>query len=76
MAAQRLLGKEEAAVDRHIEHPARGFHLSDLGIGESLFQLSRQTGGSGVVVSNDAVLDRDEHRMIPLEFRRGFARES
>ncbi len=66
MAAHRLLGEQESPVDRHIEHAARGFHKADVGVGKGLLQLSRQTGGSGLVVSDDAVLDRDLHAVIPL----------
>jgi hypothetical protein len=57
VASERLLGENEAAVNRHVEHPARGLHGADLGIGKGLFQLSRQTGGSGLIISNDAVSD-------------------
>jgi hypothetical protein len=73
VAAERLLGEDEAAVNRHVEDPARRWHEADFGIGKGLFQLSRQTGGSGLVVSNDAVLDRDEHAAVPLEFYGVFA---
>ena len=61
VSPERLLGENEATVYRHVEYPARGLDQADLGIGKGLFQLSRQTGGSGLIVSNDAVLDRDEH---------------
>ena len=61
VAPERLLGENEATVYRHVEHAARGLYQAELGIGKGLFQLSRQTGGSGLIVSNDAVLDRDEH---------------
>jgi hypothetical protein len=38
----------------------RGNHL-DFRIGEALANLSRQTGGSRLVVSNNAVFDADLH---------------
>jgi hypothetical protein len=57
VAAERLLGENEAAVSRHLEHPARGLRETDFGIGKGLFQLSRQTGGSGLIISNDAICD-------------------
>src|SRR2546426_12801243 len=72
VASERLVGKNEAPVHRHVEHPARGFNETNLSIGNGVFQLSRQTGGSGLIVSNDAVLDRDEHGSVP----RGFLRVS
>jgi hypothetical protein len=39
---------------------ARGGQL-DLGVGESLANLGRQTGGPGFVVSKGAVFDLDLH---------------
>ena len=57
-----LLGEHEAAVDRHLEDAAGGLDQPDFGVGKGLLQLSRQTGGSGLVVSNDAVLDRRHAR--------------
>jgi hypothetical protein len=61
MASERLLGEDETAVHRHIEDPTGRLHESNLCAGERLRELSRQTGGSGLIVSDDAVLDRDQH---------------
>src|SRR5262249_55117515 len=68
VASECLLGENEAAVDGHLEQPARGLDEANLGVGKGLFQLSCQTGGSGLIVLDDAVLDRDEHGAIPSEF--------
>jgi len=76
VSSERLLGENEATVSRHVEHPARGLYQAELRIGKGLFQLSRQTGGSGLIVSNDAILDRDEHGPVPPEVFLGIARES
>jgi len=58
---ERLLGEDAAAVDLNLEHPARGLDQLDLGLGIRLANLSRQTGGSRLVVSDDAVFDRHAH---------------
>jgi hypothetical protein len=56
-----LLGVHEGAVDSHLKESSRRLEQPDLGIGIGLLDFSRQTGGSGLVVSNDTVLDRDMH---------------
>jgi len=58
---ERLLGEDAPAVDLNLEHPARGLDQLDLGLGIRLANLSRQTGGSRLVVSNDAVFDCHAH---------------
>jgi len=45
---------------------ARGDEL-DLRVRITIPHLSRQTGGSGFVVSNGAVFDFDLHRLAPYE---------
>jgi hypothetical protein len=45
------------AVGRNLEQAAGGLHQPDLGIRVCLLQLSRQTGSSGLIVSNNAILD-------------------
>jgi len=40
--------------------PSRGNH-PQLRVRKALTNLSRQTGGSGLVVSNDAIFDADLH---------------
>jgi hypothetical protein len=57
----RLFGKDPAAVHFDLEDPARRFDQFDLGIGESTADLGRQTGGPGLVVSDDAEFNRDSH---------------
>jgi hypothetical protein len=64
MAARRRLGKEGTAVHCDLENATRGSHQLDLHIGKLPLQLSRQTGGSGLVVSDDAVFDADMHEGI------------
>src|SRR5687767_12428670 len=59
--AQGRLRKQRRAVDGHFEHAARGADHFDLDTGECLLQLSRQTGGSELVVSDDAVFDANMH---------------
>jgi len=64
MAPQGPLGKDKSAVHPHFEHPACGFDQADVGVGEGLMELGSQTGGPGLVVSNQAVFDRDLHRSV------------
>ena len=60
-----VLGKNFLAVSGHVEYAAPA--TSDYGVDvEFLFDLSRQTGGSRVVISNDAVLDLDVHACSSL----------
>ncbi|MDQ3223257.1 MAG: hypothetical protein M3Q75_07285, partial [Gemmatimonadota bacterium] len=54
-----LLGEYRPAVNRHLEHPTGGFDQFHFSVGKGLLQLSRQTGGSGFVVSNHTVLNGD-----------------
>ena len=62
---ERLLRKHQVTVHRHLEHPARRGHQPDLGVGDLRLQLSRQTGGSWLVVSDDAILDDHAHAGTP-----------
>jgi hypothetical protein len=61
MPPERPLGKDEIAVHGHLEHPAGRGDETDLRVGPFLLQLSRQTGGSGLIVSDDAELDDHAH---------------
>ena len=60
MAPDLFLGKDQAAVNGYVEHPAGRLHQGDFG-SELVPQLRRQTGGAGLVVSDDAILDRYLH---------------
>lgn len=57
-----MLGKKQATVDGDVEDPAATAYQDRLE-SETLLDLSRQTGGSGKVVSNNAVFDLDLHLM-------------
>jgi hypothetical protein len=61
MPPERPLGEDQHVVHRHLEHSTRRRDQLDVGIGIRLLQLSRQTGGSGLVVSDDAELDTHMH---------------
>ena len=61
VAAARLLGKEQLAVEGHLEDAARALDQRDLQPGECFAELGRQTGGPWLVVSDDAELDRELH---------------
>jgi hypothetical protein len=59
--AKRPLGEHQPAVHGHLEHPAGGGDEADVAVGKLLPELSRQTGGSRLVVSDDAVFDDGVH---------------
>jgi hypothetical protein len=61
VAPCRFLGEHERAVDGYLEKSARRLEQPDFGIRKRLLELSCQTGGSRLVVSDDAVLDRHVH---------------
>jgi hypothetical protein len=60
--ASGLLGVHQLSVDRYLEDATRGLNQTNVDARVRLVQLSRQTGGSGMIVSNYAVLNRDLHR--------------
>jgi len=62
VASDLFLGKHQLAVNRHVEDAAGGLDQLDLDAGNLPAKLRRQTGGAGLVVSNDAVCDADLHR--------------
>jgi len=59
-AAGAVLGVHQLAVGNDVEDAARTFDEFGLNL-EPLFQIGRQTGGPGVVVSGDAVGNADVH---------------
>jgi hypothetical protein len=61
VAPECALRKDEIAVHRHLEHPPGRRDQPKFGVRVQLLQLSRQTGGSRLVVSDDAVLDDHPH---------------
>jgi hypothetical protein len=61
VSTHSFLGEHQLAVDRHLEKTSGRLDQADLGFGKGLFQLSRQTGGSRLVVSDNAILDRHMH---------------
>src|SRR6266852_9287681 len=61
VASRCLLGENAATVDLHLEHAARGLDQLHVGVRVGLADFGRQTGGSWLVVSDDAVFDRNAH---------------
>jgi hypothetical protein len=61
MAPERALREHEHAVPGNFEHAATPLHQLDGSVWKCISNLGRQTGGPGLVVSNDAVADRDVH---------------
>jgi hypothetical protein len=64
VTAEGFLGEHEVAVHGDLEDAAGGRNQPDLGVGYVLLQLSRQTGGSRLVVSDDAVFDDHAHARL------------
>ena len=61
MAPLSPLGEDQRSVDGHLEHAAGGLDQFDVGFGPRPRELGRQTGGPGLIVSNEAVFDRNVH---------------
>jgi len=59
--AEPKLRKNQVAVDADLERAAGALNELDGRFGINLANLSRQTGGSRFVVSDDAVLNSDLH---------------
>jgi hypothetical protein len=67
VAPEGLLGENQLAFHRDFEDAARRRDQPDVGVGDLLFQLSRQTGGSRLVVSDDAVFDNHAHAGLLMD---------
>jgi hypothetical protein len=61
MAPERTLREHQYTVPGHFEHPTTPLHQLDGSVWICIPYLGSQTGGPGLVVSNDAVADRDVH---------------
>jgi hypothetical protein len=53
--------EDGSAVDQYLETPATRRNHFELRLRKTLSNFCRQTGGTGLVVSNDAVFDADRH---------------
>lgn len=64
-APEGLLGEDEVAVELDFENAV--LTLDQVGVEvEALLQLGRQTGGTGLVVSNNAVFDAEAGHICGL----------
>lgn len=63
---QGSLGKDQLAVEFDLEGASGRIKQLDVTVRVRLSQLGRQTGGFGLVVSDDAVFDRDFHSILIL----------
>jgi hypothetical protein len=61
VSALRFFGEHPTTVHIDLEHAARRLGHLDLGVRKGAPNLGRQTGGPGLVVSDDAVFDGHEH---------------
>ncbi len=64
---QLLLGEHEPAVDAHLESTSSALDEPHFRVGVVRLDLRRQTGGSRLVVSNDAVFNGYAHGRIPAK---------
>jgi len=64
MTPKRFFRKDQTPVHGDFEDPTGRRHQPDIGIRNLFFQLSRQTGGSRLVVSDDAVFDDHAHSRL------------
>jgi len=65
MAARRRLGKHQPVVHGHLEPPTGRWDELDARARELPAKLGRQTGGPGLVVSDDAILYDGAHARSP-----------
>jgi hypothetical protein len=61
VASEALLGENAASVDLDLEHASGRLDQLYVGVRVGLADFGRQTGGPGLVVSDDAVFDGDSH---------------
>jgi hypothetical protein len=64
MAPERTLREHQYTVPGHFEHPTTPLHQLDGSVWICIPYLGSQTGGPGLVISNDAVTDRDVHLVL------------
>lgn len=69
-AVHGLLGKHKLTVNGDLENASTGGDQINLLL-KSFRQAGGQTGRSGFVVSNRAILDRDEHVVLRTQVRTG-----
>jgi|SRR5687768_12278235 len=69
VSLEARLFKDRNTVKHDLEPAVARRNHFDLSIWKPLLQLSRQTGGSGFVVSNRAILYRDPHRRASGSFQ-------
>jgi methyl-accepting chemotaxis protein len=63
--SQPQLREDHGAVDGHLERAAGRLDEPNVRVWVPLLQLGRQTGGPRIVVSDDAILDADDHGVAP-----------
>ena len=64
MAPQCTLREHQYTVPGNFEHPTTPLHQLDGSVWIGVPYLGRQTGGPGLVISNDAITDRDVHGVL------------
>ena len=73
MALLTQFGEHQIALKRDLECPARGFDQTHLRVWPDRTNLGRQTGSSWFVVSDDAILNGNNHDpklTVACSFRR------
>jgi hypothetical protein len=67
VATQGTLGEHQAAIYRDLEHATGRLDQAYIRIRKRLLELGRQTGGPGLIASDDAEFDSDLH--VPVSVR-------
>jgi len=62
-SAESALGKQEISIHRDLEDPVLALDQLDRG-SKLVIQLGRQPGGPRLVISNNAVFDRNFHTLL------------
>ena len=66
MSSRALLGKGEDSVHGHVEYAPRRLDEVDVGARKLVTDLRCQTGSAGLVVSNDAIMNRHAHEQLAV----------
>src|SRR5260221_1343158 len=71
VSSEPRLFENRHSIQHHFEPSAARWNQLDLRVRVPLLRLSRQTGGSWLIVSKSAVFDRDLHWILSLSFEVG-----
>ena len=61
MPFELLLGEDQPRIEHDLKQSPGRLDELDIGMGKRRAEFGRQTGGAGLIVSDDAVLDGNTH---------------